>query len=217
MTKRIVKMAVMMGIPLLLATGTVAAQGAKRWKSYVKLPGATLVVGCSYAVAPTNCTVAAQGGTFDVTVTTNGTCAWTTSSQASWLHVTVLGANAARVTADASPGWVARAGDVQVAGKTIRVCQQANSPVVTSVGPGEIVCDGRGGYSWRNVAVAAPAGSSWSTSSPDGWITVIGGCGKTGDGNVDFLTAANHTGSTRTGSILIGGRWVVVIQPVAEP
>jgi hypothetical protein len=63
------------------------------------------------------------------------------------------------------------------------------------------------------IAVTAPEGCCWVATTHDDWITIGAGTPGSGPGTVAYVVAANR-GTTRTGTITVGGQDVVVIQDV---
>jgi hypothetical protein len=89
---------------------------------------AAVVAPCTFSIAPTNQTIPALGGTGTVTVTAGTGCAWTASSNASWLTIT----SGASGTGNGSVGFAAavnllgsRTGTLTIAGQTFTVTQSA--------------------------------------------------------------------------------------------
>ena len=63
------------------------------------------------------------------------------------------------------------------------------------------------------VTVTTSSGScSWSATSNASWITITAGSTGTGNGTVSYSLSANTTGSSRTGTMTIGGQTFTVTQ-----
>ena len=62
------------------------------------------------------------------------------------------------------------------------------------------------------VTVTTTSECSWSATSNALWLTITGGSAGTGNGTVSYSLSANTTGSTRTGTITIGGQTFTVAQ-----
>ncbi len=93
------------------------------------------------------------------------------------------------------------------------------------VGPDYSVCDFS--LNTTNTSVGAPASSltvglttqsvcPWSASSFSNWITVSGRTATRGAGTVSLTIAANSTGTSRVGTVVIGGRALLVTQGSAS-
>ena len=91
---------------------------------------------CPYALSALTATVSGGGGTTNVTVTTDATCAWTAVSNASFIFVTAgaSGTGNGTVTFTVSPNPVAstRTGTLTIAGQTFTVTQNPGVGLVAS-------------------------------------------------------------------------------------
>ncbi len=126
------------------ATTTAALKAAASFSllngevTQAKLGG--LTGGCSYAITPTSASAPASGATGSVAVTSPGGCAWTATSNASWLSINRGNSGAAgngngSVTYTVGANTTAqRTGTITIAGQTFTVTQAAataSSPNVT--------------------------------------------------------------------------------------
>jgi hypothetical protein len=84
---------------------------------------------CTYAVNPMSDTADADGGTDSVRVTAPGPCAWTATSQTSWITITSnsadIGNGTVNYRVDKNPGTTQRMGTLIVAGQTVTITQKA--------------------------------------------------------------------------------------------
>jgi hypothetical protein len=166
---------------------------------------------CSFAVSPEVASFGAAGGTASARVTTAGHCAWTATSHAPWIQVAsgASGMGAADVSyAVASSTGEPRSGTLTIAGRTLTVNQAGACTYTLSARAAEVPAAGGGG----SVAVTAPAACPWTAASHDAWLTVTAGASGAGNGTVTF-SAAEGTGSARTGSLTIAGQPFSVTQP----
>jgi uncharacterized protein (TIGR03437 family) len=60
--------------------------------------------------------------------------------------------------------------------------------------------------------VAAGSGCAWTASSNASWITIQSGVSGTGNGTVTLSISANTSGSSRSGTLTIGGQTVTITQ-----
>lgn len=172
-------------------------------------------------------TVGPEGGPLRVTVAGVSGCPWTAASQAGWIRVvsgaTGDGAGAVTFEIDANPGEP-RTGIVAIAGQVYTVAQ-GSSPAPTpptppvpgcsyTVGPATLTLPAGGGTT--AVSVVAPAGCAWTTTSTAGWLTVAPGGGQ-GPASVTVSAAANPASTVRTGSVVVAGRPVLVVQDATPP
>jgi len=171
--------------------------------------------GCAYTVSPTEKSTAATGEGFTVSVTTPAGCDWTASSAASWITVDSgapgRGNGSVRLVVAPSTG-PARTGIVTVAGRQVRVEQQAApvpacsysiDPTSRTAGPGRSDVD---------VDVKTASGCAWTAVSSQAWIAVADGSGGAGNGHVHLTVDANTTMAMRTGTVAIAGQTFTVQQ-----
>ena len=96
----------------------------------VQLPVSQAAAPCTYAIAPSEASIAAAGGAHSVAVTTTSGCAWSAASNASWITVSNGATGNASATVSLSIGanaGTAREGTVTVAGRTFVARQAAAS------------------------------------------------------------------------------------------
>jgi hypothetical protein len=161
---------------------------------------------CSYALSPTRKTANPAGEALTVTVTTTSKCAWTASSNASWIDVgdgeSGTGSGTVRLVIASNTGQ-ARTGTARIAGETFTVQQDAvacsYSLKPTSYNSGRLQED-------VTVNVTAGSGCDWTATSQVSWITVTDGRNGTGTGAVRLHVDANTTTSPRTGTAAIAGQ-----------
>jgi all-beta uncharacterized protein/BACON domain-containing protein len=175
-------------------------------------------VSCSYSISPTSQNVSDSASSGSVAVTTTAGCAWTASSNASWLSIT----SGASGNGNGSVGFsvaantgAARSGTLTVAGQTFTVNQAAPALSCSySISPSSQRIDLSGGVG--SVNVTTTAGCAWSASSNATWIIITGGASGTGSGTVTFAVATSTTGD-RTGTLTIAGQTATVVQSQSAP
>jgi hypothetical protein len=190
---------------------------------------------CRFELAPATHRMAAAGGTGRVTVSTTSDCAWTATSDVTWIAVAtpVSGTGNGAVTFTVAPnGDNDRSGNIVIGGQRSTVIQAAvvapptpptpptpgptpptppaPSPscsyTISSAGQSVAVAGGAG-----SVAVSTQAGCPWGAASSASWITVTSGASGAGNGSVAF-TVGGNTGGARTGSLTIAGHAFTVTQ-----
>ena len=168
--------------------------------------------GCSYSVSPTSQSVATGGGSGSTGVTTASGCAWSATSQASWISITsgTSGSGSATVmySVAANPG-AARTGTLTVAGQTITITQQGQ-PCSFAVSPTSVSAAAAGGA--QSASVTTSAGCNWTAASNASWIAVTGGASGNGSGTVNYTVAGNSGTATRTGTLTVAGQTITVTQ-----
>ena len=165
--------------------------------------------GCVYTIAPPTFAAGAAGGTGAVTVTAAAGCPWTASNSVSWITLATtsgIGTGTAGFTVAPTTGPT-RSGTLTIAGQPFTVTQSPGCGY--DVSPLNHTVDAAGGT--RTVNVAAAAGCVWTASSNAPWITITGGASGSGAGAVTFAAAAT-TGPSRTGTLVVGGQTVTVVQ-----
>jgi hypothetical protein len=146
-----------------------------------------------------------------VAVSAGPACAWTASSNDSWITVTSgargTGTGAVAYSVAANTGG-ARSGTITIAGQTFTVSQAAPVAVCTySVSDTTLSVFPFGGV--RSVDVTTGSGCSWTATSRASWIDIIRGANGTGSGTVTFVA---YPGGTRSGTLTIAGQTVTVNQ-----
>jgi hypothetical protein len=160
---------------------------------------------CSYSISPRSDSVPVLGGTGTVDVSTTSACAWTASSNASWITI-VSGASG---TGDGRVSYLvlpnvsgSRSGTLTIAGQTFTVTQAA-LVCSYSISPGNDKVEASAGTG--SITVSTGSGCTWTASSNASWITVTSGASGSGNGSVSYSYTAN-TGGDRKGTISVAGR-----------
>jgi hypothetical protein len=82
---------------------------------------------CTYAVAPSSAAFTSKSGSGTITVTTDGGCAWTATTEASWITINSgrngTGNGAVRYTVKENKSKNGRSGTVIVAGRSVTISQ----------------------------------------------------------------------------------------------
>jgi hypothetical protein len=168
---------------------------------------------CTYGVSPTSQSFAAAGGGGSSNVTSSGGCAWSATSNASWITVTSgasgLGSGTANFTVAPNTVTSSRSGSLTIAGTTFNVTQAAAS-CTYSIAPASASFAGSGGTG--SSSVTAGGGCAWSATSNVAWITVTSGATGSGSGTVGLSVAANGAAGSRTGTVTIAGSTFTVTQ-----
>lgn len=153
-----------------------------------------------------------DGGSMMFDVIAGGDAQWTATSEVNWLTIALgeSGSGNGFVFLIADPynnTSQSRSGTVTIAGKTIYVTQRGYSlsinPPVAQIGSNS----GAGQF-----GVAAPLSAVWEAIVTQPWITVLGSTTGIGDGTLRYTVAANDTGATRTGKIIVSGQEYTITQ-----
>jgi len=197
-------------------TFTAAANSGGSRTGTISVAGQTFTlsqagVSCSYSINPASEAIVAAGGSSTIAVTTGGSCAWTSASNANWITVASgasgTGPGTVRLNIAANTGG-ARTGTATIAAQTFTVTQPA-APCGYSLSPATLDLAPAGGEGRTNVS--AGVGCAWTAVSNATWITVTGGSSGTGNGVVVF-TVVENLGAARSGTITIGGQTLTVTQ-----
>jgi all-beta uncharacterized protein len=190
-------------------TGTIAVAG--QTVSITQAAGS-----CTYTVTPTNVSVPSTGSNASVSVVTGSSCAWTATSNVSWITITagssMSGLGSVDYTVAVNSG-AARSGTMTIAGQTVTV-SQASGSCTYSVSPTNVSVPSTG--SNNSIAVTTGSSCAWTATSNVAWITITAGSSMSGLGSVDYTVATNTLGVARTGTMTIAGQTVVVTQAASS-
>ena len=175
---------------------------------------------CRFDVSPTSHTFASSGGGGEIRVSTPTGCAWTASSEASWISIasgtTGNGTGSLRFDVAANAG-AARSGSLVVAGQQSVVSQANGGPtpgctyLLTASAATLPATGGPGSVTLNTAATCA-----WTAASNAPWITLTSAPGGNGIATINFSVAAN-SGGERSGTLTIGGQIFTVTQSGAAP
>ncbi len=176
----------------------------------------TQAAGCGYSITPASASVTAAAGSGTIDVTAGGTCAWSATSPVQWITFTApasgSGNGSVGYNVAANSNSSSRSATITVAGQPF-VVTQAGAACDATLNPASqnfTVAGGNGG-----TAVTVPAGCTWSAVPSAAWITILTGATGSGNGNVTYSVSANPNGTTRNGTIAIGGKLLNVTQDAA--
>jgi Viral BACON domain len=183
-------------------------------------PGPQPPGACTFTLAPDRATFPASGGDGEAALQTGSDCAWTAASDAAWLSVTsqAAGTGQARITyrVDPNAATSARTGRLTIGTAVLLVEQgaagdQPPPPACTyTVEPLEIAVGA--GEETGSVRVRTANDCAWTASSDAGWVTITSAASGTGNGEVQYRTAANPDSVVRTGTLQVAGQTVVITQ-----
>jgi uncharacterized protein (TIGR03437 family) len=180
-----------------------------KWFWLLVASAAPLAAQCTYTVTPTAVTIPANGGSGQISVNTQATCAWGFSSDSPWLTLTsspaavnggVTGPGVVTYTAAASTLPTSQQANITIAGPGVTipvtqgaaVCTMTLQPAASTIGPG-------GGTSSFGVQTAC----SWTATTTTPWITVPTTATGTGNGNVPYTANPNGCVNSLSGTITV--------------
>ena len=141
---------------------------------------------------------------------TSAGCAWTATSNASWLTITSGGSGSGPGNVGFSAAAMTggpRSGTLTVGGQTFTVNQ--GNGCAFSISPTSTNIAASGGNS--SFEVAAGAGCAWTATSSDAWLTITSGATGSGGGTVQFAAASTNGGS-RSATITVADQTFTVNQ-----
>ena len=164
-------------------------------------------------ISPAGYEFEAAGGAAQVEVSVSEMVEWAAVEAPDW--IIVLGGTphvgTGTVALQASPNRTiyARRGTVKIAERTFTVAQKGRGFTIDS--EDGVVFDADGGI--ESFTVAPDGDMSWEAVASDSWITFLYGSNVgSGAGEVIFSVASCDGGNTRTGSITIGDKTILVSQ-----
>jgi hypothetical protein len=104
---------------------------------------------------------------------------------------------------------MSRTGTVSIAGRTLRVDQDAAACTFRITPTEARISESEQSLS---VSVIAQDGCAWSANSKEGWIDVTRGSSGTGAGTVRLSVRENRSRNDRRGSVTIAGEEFSIIQ-----
>lgn len=201
------------------------------WETLVLLCSATLITACGGTTttelggpSALRCettlsnlpsSVSSSGARLTATLLTTRDCAWTVTTEASWIQVSpASGQGGGTLTIVVAENDVAnsRTTALSVNGSRLSVRQDA-APCRVQVSGLNAEVPASGGT--ITVEVSATGGCGWTASSAVSWIRGVRTIGS-GSGVAEFVADPN-TGASRTGSLTIAGAGVSVTQSAASP
>jgi Viral BACON domain/Putative binding domain, N-terminal len=177
----------------------------------------TQATGCRYTVDSASQSVAAAGGSGNVTVHAAAGCGWSASTSVPWLMLvsgtTGSGDGRVQFTVAASTG-PARSGTLTIADQAFTVTQASGCSYTLAPASVDV---GNGGGSGTIAVTTAPA-CAWTATSSVPWITITGSPSAAGSGAVTFSVLGQPMGlPARTGTIIVNQQTVTVNQAAGVP
>jgi len=172
---------------------------------------------CQVTVSSADGTIAAAGGTTTVAIAAQPECAWTASTDATWITNLAppsgQGNSAVQVSAAPNADPVTRRGMVHIAATDVQITQAA-APCVFHVTPLSRDVAATGGTT--SVSITANGACGWTAASSVPWIRITSGASGTGNGTTTMTVDAN-TGAARDGVVTVAGQNVTVSQSAPLP
>ncbi len=181
---------------------------------------------CAYVVSPADIKLPATSGRLSLRVDTQGTCPWRITKSFSWADFSPFdgakmgtGTKVLSIPYQANTSSEARTGEAVIAGKTVRVTQEAAKQEctyhLTKGGCVGVGCFYNYGSKESNmtIQVITQQNCAWSASGPS-WISFAKSSGS-GSGVLYGIVSENK-GAERKGNVTVGGSSVTVSQEAAQ-
>jgi hypothetical protein len=174
---------------------------------------------CVYDLSPTSATFGNSNATATATVTTASTCAWTATTDSSWIAITGVntpghsGAGSGTVSYTVIPNStpLVRVATLSIAGRSLTVIQESTATqcgfTVTPTSAAFAAAGGSG-----SVSIGASTGCGWTAVSGASWITITSDTSGNGSATVRYTVAANAATTSRTAALVVAGQTVTVSQ-----
>ena len=180
---------------------------------------------CQYSVGPVDFSPCMPGGTVVASVTTQDSCPWSATPDASWLNVGSSGVGSGAITIAFSDNYDApRRAQVLVrwptptAGQNIRVAQAGCMYGVSRAAFSFSASASSGKFDVLQQSDPIACGGAtqdrcvWTAKSEVPWIRITTGMPRSGDNPVSFTVASNDAATARVGTIKVRDKTVVVTQ-----
>ena len=204
---QVTRVPLVLGITILAATAVACGSTSV---TEIAGPSARCDVGFS---APVD-SVSAVGATVNASVSLARECAWTASSDVSWLQISPAagqGEAAVVLTVVENPIAQARSGTLTVNDRRVSVVQQAADCYFQFDPPAIFVEPGGANQS---LAIETRVGCAWSAATSESWIRVVP---SSGSGPVDARIYVDQNGPERRGAQLtIAGHLIRIEQKAAD-
>lgn len=173
---------------------------------------ARLANACNYSISPTSQNFTATGGAGAISVTTTAGCAWTASTNDSFITITTpsgSGPGNANFSVAPNSTTATRTGTILVAGQSFTVTQTGQS-CNYSISPTSQSLSASAGSGSINVTTGN--GCGWTANSNANWLSITNGATGSGNGTVSFSAQANTSASGRQGTLTVAGQTFTVNQ-----
>jgi hypothetical protein len=173
-------------------------------------------VRCQPAVSASSSAFGTGGGNGSVTVTVARECAWTATSDASWIVITAgregQGEGTVTYRVDQNGDPLTRRGGISVNDQRVQLAQDA-APCRFDVSTATAAVPAAGGE--IDLSIGTHAVCSWTVQVPAPWATPQPGSGR-GPATVEVLVQPN-TGGARTAEVVVEGARIALTQTAAPP
>jgi hypothetical protein len=182
---------------------------------------------CEYSLAPVTFDVCMPNGTVQAVLTTQSSCPWTASANASWIALPggASGSGPAVISMAYSDNYDAPRDSLvmvrwptSTAGQNIRLAQAGCTYAVSTSSLSFSSAGGSGTFDVLQQSIPTECGGAtqdrcvWTAQSTVPWIVITSSMPRSGDNPVAFSVSANGAAQPRTGQILVRDRMVTITQ-----
>jgi hypothetical protein len=172
---------------------------------------------CTYSLSATSAAAGASGGSGTVGVTAGSTCAWTATSNATWLTVTSgtsgTGNGTVGYSVAANTGTTSRTGTLTIAGNTFTVTQ-AGQPAACSYsvnfGTFNRTFPANGGT--VSITVTTASNCTWQAIENVSWLSFNPSTTVTGSRTITLTASRRLFSSSRSTTVTIAGQNLTITQ-----
>ncbi len=187
----------------------------------------TTPLSCSYVVSPPELQPCMWATQLKATVTTDARCAWTATTDTSWIAIGAgaSGSGPGTISLSVGDNWDApRRGLLSIRGAGSATGQSvtvSQAGCYYSVSPASLSFTAAGGSASFDVLQQSDPNTCggalqnacvWTAQSDSPWIVVTSGMPRVGDNPVRFTVAPNTAGAPRSGTIAVRDKAVRVLQ-----
>lgn len=169
---------------------------------------------CTFSLSTTTLALGAAAGRVQVSLTTGASCAWTATSDRTWMTIvgaaSGTGSGAVIIDVAANPDAGERTGTVTVGGQSIGVRQSGAASCAFTVTPTAATFSKDAATGGFDVTTAAAC--SWSVVSSAPWLSFTSPTQGTGSGHVSYAIERNNGLSERKALISVADRTLSVTQ-----
>lgn len=199
--------------PCVALVVAIATSGCTESTTSVAQPSASK---CQITASNQPASYPSGGGRGSVSIGATRDCAWTITSNASWIGIAGdrSGIGEAVVNYTVSENSVPSARSAMLAVDAVQLpVSQAAAPCTYGIAPAEAALAGAAGA--VSVGVTTLSGCAWTAASNASWLTITNGASGNTSATVSVAVAAN-TGAAREGTVTVAGKTFVARQVAAS-
>jgi uncharacterized protein (TIGR03437 family) len=185
-------------------------------QTFLVTQAASQSTSCSYTASATPASFPATGGTGQISVQTDSSCAWSVQNTVQWITMTAAssysGNGTVNFTVTPNTSFQTRSTTLTAGGQSVTISQDASAPpssCAVSLNPTSFSAPYTGG---TGTFAVTSSGCSWSAVSNSSWISVTSGQSGNGNGTVGYSVGGNTSSQTLNGAISVGSGSFAITQ-----